>query len=190
MRVTGSAARAGAASLPLGDADLVETGTVQTPAPGVTLTRIRRGSRPAEPDRIPTTRRGPWRVNVLTIERATARGHLRVTHGPDLSRTEPTTELVRLSGALAGVNASFFDIGTTYPGNPVGLGLYGGRLLSEPATTRVAPNESDLVVDARTNRLSSGRHTWSGTVTDAGPAGCSGWSSSTTRPWFRWAAGG
>ena len=166
--VTGAVARAGSAALPLGDADLVESRTVQTLAPGVTLTHIERGTGPAEPDQIPTTRRGPWRVNVLTIERAAARGHLRVTHGPDLSRTEPTTELVRLSGALAGVNASFFDIGTRYPADPVGLGLYGGRLLSEPATTSVAPNESDLVVDARTNRLSYGRHTWSGSVTNRG----------------------
>ena len=57
--VTGGAARAGSASLPLGDADLAETRTVQTLAPGVTLTRIERGTAPAEPDQIPTTRRGP-----------------------------------------------------------------------------------------------------------------------------------
>jgi hypothetical protein len=164
--VTGSAARAGATTLPLGDADLVETRTVETLTAGVTLTRIERGTTPAETDQIPTTQRGPWRVNVLTIDRALAHGHLRVTHGPDLSRTEPTTELVRLSGALAGVNASFFALGAAYPGDPAGLGVYGGRLLSEPATSSVPSNESELVVDARTNRLSFGRHSWSGTETN------------------------
>src|SRR4051794_35486659 len=157
---------AGSASLPLGDADLAETRTVEPLAPGVTLTRIQRGTTPAEPDEIATTRRGPWRINMLTIDRAAARGHLRVTHGPDLSRTEPTTKLVRLSGALAGVNASFFSIDSAYPGAPVGLGMYGGRLLSEPASSLVSPNESDVLVDARTNKLSFGTYTWSGTVTN------------------------
>jgi len=163
---TDSAAIVSTATLPLGDADLVEVRTVQTLAAGVTLTRIRRGTAPAEPDQIPTTSRGPWRVNVLTIDRAAARGHLRVTHGADLSRTEPTTQMVRLSGALAGVNGSFFSIGTRYPGDPVGLGVYGGHLLSEPASAAVAPFEADLLLDARSNRLSFRQHTWSGTVTN------------------------
>jgi len=160
------AAGAGTVPLPLGVPDLVEVRTVETLATGVTLTRIRRGTTPAEPDQIPTTRRGPWLVNVLTIDRASARGHLRVTHGADLSRTEPTTQLVGLSGAVAGVNGSFFGVDPRYPGDPVGLGVYGGHLLSEPAPAAVAPNESDLLLDARTNRLSFGRHTWSGTVTN------------------------
>jgi hypothetical protein len=64
------------------------------------------------------------------------------------------------------VNASFFSIGTRYPGDPVGLGVYGGHVLSEPAPAVVAPNEDDLFLDARTNRLSFRRHTWSGTVTN------------------------
>jgi hypothetical protein len=164
--VPGDAARAGTSTLPLGDPDLLETRSVETLAPGLTLTRIQRGTTPAEPVQIPTTQRGPWRINMLTIDRATARGHLRATHGPDLSRTEPTTELVRLSGALVGVNASFFAIGTEYPGDPVGLGVYGGRLLSEPASSLVSPDESDVLVDARTNKLSFGTHSWSGTVTN------------------------
>jgi Phosphodiester glycosidase len=166
--VPGSAnpARAGSPSLPLGDPDLVETRTVETLAPGVTLTRIERGTTPAEPDQILTTSRGPWRVNVLTIERATARGHLRTTYGPDLSRTNPVTEMVGLSKALAGVNASFFAVGAQFPGDPVGLGVYGGRMLSNPATTTIAPNEADLLIDARTNRVSYGPHTWSGTLTN------------------------
>lgn len=163
---TGQVAGASTVTLPLGDADLREVRTVERLTAGVTLTRIQRGTTPAERDQIPTTSRGPWLINVLTIDRASARGHLRVTHGANLSRTEPTTRLVRLSEALAGVNGSFFRIGTRYPGNPVGLGVYGGHLLSEPATRHVAPNESHVLLDARTNRLSFRRHTWSGTVTN------------------------
>lgn len=153
-------------TLPLGDDNLIETRTTETLAQGVTLTRIQRGADPTAVDDIATTTRGPWRVTVLTIDRDTAGGHLRATYGPDLSRTEPTTGLVASSGALAGVNASFFAIGTPHPGDPVGLGVYGGRLLSEPATARVAPHEADVLLDARTNRLSFGRHTWSGRVTN------------------------
>jgi hypothetical protein len=42
-------------SLPLGDVDLVETRTTETLAPGVTLTRIVRGTEPAPPDQINTS---------------------------------------------------------------------------------------------------------------------------------------
>src|SRR5262245_39951779 len=62
--------------LPLGDPGLAETRTGQILAPGVTLTRIVRGTEPAPSDQINTTRRGPWVVNVLTIEPRHARGHL------------------------------------------------------------------------------------------------------------------
>lgn len=164
--VSRSAAGVGSSTLPLGDADLVETRTVQMLAPGVTLTRIQRGTTPAPEDQIDTTQHGPWRINVLSVDRATARGHLRVTHGPDLARTDRTTDLVEQSGALAGANASFFRIGSRYPGDPVGLGVYAGRLLSEPATRAEAPHESDVMLDARTNRLTFGRLSWSGAVTN------------------------
>lgn len=152
-----------AAALPLGDADLVETRTVRQVAPGVTLTRIVRGSEPAPPDQIATTTRGPWVVNVLTIDPRRARGRLVATHGPDLARVEPTTRLVRDAGALAGVNASFFTFtaNPTYPGDPVGLGVFDGRLLSEPTTD---PAEVGLLVDAHRTALRMGRFAWTGTV--------------------------
>ncbi len=139
------------AGLPLGDADLTETRSSRTLADGVTLTRIVRGTEPAPADEIGTTTRGPWSVNVLTIDPRRADGHLAATYGPDLARTEKTTELVRAAGALAGVNASFFTFTASdrYPGDPVGLGLYDGRLLSEPTTD---PAEVSLVVDARGDR--------------------------------------
>ncbi|MEV6168895.1 phosphodiester glycosidase family protein [Streptomyces sp. NPDC051954] len=161
----GHAQAAADRTLPLGDADLVETRSSRALADGVTLTRIVRGTEPAPADQINSTPRGPWVVNVLTIDPRRTRGHLKATYGPDLARTEKTTDLVRSSGALAGVNASFFTFTASaqYPGDPVGLGLYSGRLLSEPTTD---PAEADLVVDSRTDRVLMGKLSWSGGVTN------------------------
>ncbi|MEU9339158.1 phosphodiester glycosidase family protein [Streptomyces sp. NPDC048290] len=151
------------ATLPLGDAGLTETRSTQTLARGVTLTTIVRGTEPAPPDQINTTTKGPWVVNVLTIDPGAAGGHLTAVHGPDLARTERTTDLVRQSGALAGVNGSFFTFTASqqYPGDPVGLGLYGGKLLSEPTAD---PAETSFVVDARTGKALVGRFSWTGGV--------------------------
>lgn len=108
-----------------------------------------------------TTSRGPWRVSILSIDPRVAGGHLRASYGPDLSQVETTSELVRHSGALAGVNASFFTFTKSlqHPGEPVGLGLYRGAVLSEPAAVRP---EVDFVVDARTGKALLGRLTWAG----------------------------
>jgi hypothetical protein len=153
----------GGSALPLGDADLAETRTTETLARGVTLTRITRGTEPAPADQINTTTRGPWVVNVVTIDPRRARGHLAATYGPNLGQVEPTTELVRAAGALAGVNASFFTFTANpqYPGDPVGLGLFGGRLLSEPTTD---PAEVNFVVDAARDTVLMGHLSWTGTV--------------------------
>ena len=156
-------ARASGPTLPLGDPDLPEVRTAQSLATGVVLTRIVRGVEPAKPADIPTTRRGPWRVNVLTIDPRRARGHLEAAYGPNLSQVELTTALVPAARALAGVNASFFTFtkNRQYPGEPVGLGLYRGTVMSEPAATRT---EVDVLVDARTNKLRFGRLTWTGSM--------------------------
>ncbi|MEU2612137.1 phosphodiester glycosidase family protein [Micromonospora sp. NPDC007271] len=156
-------AEAAAGALPLGDTDLPEVRTTRALADGVTLTRIERGSEPAPAAQINTTTRGPWVVKVLTIDPSEARGHLKATYGPNLSQVEKTTDLVRTSGALAGVNASFFTFTASqlYPGDPVGLGLFGGKLLSEPTTD---PAEVSFVVDANSNRALTGKLTWSGSV--------------------------
>ncbi|TYC07147.1 phosphodiester glycosidase family protein [Micromonospora sp. WP24] len=159
----GARAEAATGTLPLGDADLTEVTSSSTLATGVTLTRIVRGTEPAPADQINTTTRGPWVVNVLTIDPRKARGHLKATYGPDLAKVEKTTDLVRSSGALAGVNASFFTFTASqlYPGDPVGLGLFGGKLLSEPVTD---PAEANFIVDANTNKAITGKLSWSGSV--------------------------
>lgn len=105
--LAGGSASANTFTLGIGASDLVEIRTSQSLAPGLTLTRIVRGVQPTTVDQIPTTNRGPWRINVLSIDPALARGHVRATYGPDLARAEKVTDLVRLSGAVAGINASF-----------------------------------------------------------------------------------
>src|SRR5438552_7119241 len=54
--------------LPLGDPALTETRSIETLAPGVTLTHIVRGITPANPSEINTTLEGPWIVSVVTID--------------------------------------------------------------------------------------------------------------------------
>ncbi|MGW1344174.1 phosphodiester glycosidase family protein [Kribbella sp. NPDC002412] len=150
-------------ALPLGDQDLAETRTSQVLAEGVTLTKIIRGTEPAPADQINTTTRGPWVVNVLTIDPAKSKGRLEATYGPDLAKVEKTSDLVRTSGALAGVNASFFTFTASqlYPGDPVGLGIFDGKLLSEPLTD---PAEANLVIDAHSNKVLTGHLRWTGEV--------------------------
>ncbi len=149
--------------LPLGDADLLETRSSQVLARGVTLTRIVRGTDPAPADQINTTPRGPWVVSVLTIDPKKANGHLKTTYGPDLARVEKTSDLVKAAGALAGVNASFFTFTADplYPGDPVGLGISDGKLLSEPLTD---PAEANLLIDAKSNKVVIGHLSWTGTA--------------------------
>jgi exopolysaccharide biosynthesis protein len=159
---TGNAVADGT-GLPLGDQNLTETRSTQTLTDGVTLTRIVRGTEPAPADQINTTTRGPWVVNVLTIDPTRSKGYLKATYGSDLAQVEKTTDLVRTSGALAGVNASFFTFTASaqYPGDPVGLGIFDGKLLSEPLTD---PAEANLVVDANSNKVVMGHLKWSGSV--------------------------
>jgi len=161
--VTSSPAGADPDTLPLGDPDLAETRSTEVLAEGVTLTHIVRGTEPAPPDQINTTTRGPWEVNVLTIDPRVADGHLEATYGPDLGQVERTTALTQMSGALAGVNASFFTFTANpqFPGDPVGLGVFDGQFLSEPDADG---NEADFVVSARSDRVEMGHLDWTGLI--------------------------
>lgn len=150
--------------LPLGYADLPETRTTEVLADGVTLTRIVRGDKPARYRDIGTTRRGPWRVNVITIDPTVATGRLTAAYGPDLAQTETVREIAGYSGALAAVNASYFTFTADklYPGNPVGVGIYDGRLMSEPEPWAKA--EVAMLMDDRTKSISFDRLSWRGSV--------------------------
>ncbi|WP_164555807.1 MULTISPECIES: phosphodiester glycosidase family protein [unclassified Streptomyces] len=109
-----------------------------------------------------TTDRGPWRVDVLTIDPRRFRGTLDASYGPDLENRETTSALSAAAGATAAVNAGFFvlDPRAGAPGDPAGVGVYDGRLLSEPVRGRPA-----LVVHDHGRRTDVTRLTWRGRVT-------------------------
>ncbi|MEV5330549.1 phosphodiester glycosidase family protein [Streptomyces werraensis] len=111
-----------------------------------------------------TTDRGPWRIDVLTVDPRTFRGTLDATYGPDIENRETVSTLATDAGAVAAVNAGFFvlDPRSGAPGDPAGIGVYDGRLLSEPVGGRPG-----LVVHDG-GRSAITRLTWEGRVTARG----------------------
>lgn len=107
------------------------------------------------------TDRGPWRLQVLTIDPRRFAGRLAASYGPDLERRETTSALSTAAGATAAVNAGYFvlDPASGAPGDPAGVGLYGGRLLSETINTRPA-----LIIREDARRTDVQRLRWRGTV--------------------------
>ncbi|GAB48710.1 phosphodiester glycosidase family protein [Mobilicoccus pelagius] len=169
--------------LDVGERGLKETRRVTRLAPGVTLTSIVRGDKPATNGTRGTTQKGPWRVQVAMIS-PSAKGQLRTAIGTDIARTEGVSTLGRWSGALVAVNGSFFSQGRrTAPGDMVGLAVNGGTVVSEPQ--RVA-GHTPVLMDSRTKALRMDDMTWTATLaSDAGrvrldavdtplavPAGC------------------
>jgi Phosphodiester glycosidase/SPOR domain len=107
------------------------------------------------------TDRGPWRLQVLTIDPHQFRGELIASYGPDLERRETTSALAAAAGATAAVNAGFFvlDPRAGAPGDPAGVGVYSGQLLSETTNGRPAFAFRDNGQGAAVRRLF-----WTGSV--------------------------
>jgi hypothetical protein len=86
------------------------------------------------------TDRGPWHLQVLTIDPRSFSGRLFASYGPDIEDRETTSSLSRAVGATAAVNAGYFvlDPAAGAPGDPAGVGVYGGTLLSETINSRPA----------------------------------------------------
>jgi hypothetical protein len=105
--------------------------------------------------------RGPWRVQVLAIDPHHFRGSLIASYGPDIERRETTSALSRAAGATAATNAGYFvlDPKAGAPGDPAGVGVYDGRLLSETVGHRPA-----LVLHESARRTEVERLTWTGSV--------------------------
>lgn len=103
--------------------------------------------------------RGPWHVNVVTIDPRRFQGTLAGSFGPDLFDRETTSALSKASGATVGVNGGYFvlDPKSGAPGDPAGIGVYDGRFLSEPIDDRPA-----LVLHDDARRTQVHRLTWRG----------------------------
>ncbi|HJU96401.1 MAG TPA: phosphodiester glycosidase family protein, partial [Jiangellaceae bacterium] len=91
---------------------------------------------------------GPWVVQALTVDPQLFRGELGASFGPDLERRETTSSLAQAAGATAAVNAGYFVFNPAAgaPGDPAGVGVYDGALLSETIDGRPALQVRD---DAR-----------------------------------------
>jgi hypothetical protein len=115
-----------------------------------------------EPDDIAGST-GPWHLQVLTIDPKTFRGTLDATYGLDIEQRETTSTLATLTGATAAINAGFFvlDPKSGAPGDPAGIGVYDGRLVSEPTNGRPA-----LVLGPRGTSVD--RFTWRGELRGLG----------------------
>jgi hypothetical protein len=108
-----------------------------------------------------STARGPWTVNVVTLDPRRFRGTLRGTYGPTLEDREKTTELAALERANVALNGGFFvfDPAAGAEGDPAGAGVYRGRLQSEPVGDRPV-----LVLHDRGRHSEIVRPSWSGSV--------------------------
>jgi hypothetical protein len=139
---------AGEPKLPLGSPGLDERRTSVRLASGLSWTRIVRAG-------------GPWRVNVLTVDRSVLRGRLTgVLSNGRIAGRERASAMSRRARAVAGVNGGFFAA----DGDPVGALAIGGRLLSEPLDGRSA-----LVVPRdRARRVRVASVSFSGMVTVGG----------------------
>ncbi len=111
--------------------------------------------------------RGPWKLEVLTIDPKEFRGELASSFGPNLQDRETTSQLGSAAGALAAVNGGYFvlDPKAGAPGDPAGTAVRDGQVLSEPVGDRPS-----LVIGAK-NEGSIQRLHWDGSVTASGNAG-------------------
>lgn len=176
---TASSAAAGTASalvaqrdwLRLGDDDLPESRTTRALAAGVTHTVITRGEGAATASRINVTSRGPWRINVVTIDPRRSRHTLETAFGNTLMAPEATSRIAARAGAKVAMNGSFFNYQgpTAFRGDPVGLTVTAGTVMSEQTGSTA---EQNVFIDADRGRLRMGRFTWKGyvrnTATDKG----------------------
>jgi hypothetical protein len=101
--------------------------------------------------------KGPWTVNVVTVDPRRFKGSVGGTFGPDLEKRETTSWLAGYEKAAVATNAGFFvlDPAAGAEGDPAGAGVYDGRLESEPVGSRPV-----LVLDPRGRHTEVVRPTW------------------------------
>jgi hypothetical protein len=118
-----------ASPFPAPPAGPAETRRSEIVGPGVEHIEIRRGDSSVGigPDR--------WTVHVLVADPSRTRLGLGRAHGKGVG-TETTSSIVRRLGALAGVNGGYFRTEGPYRGEPAGIVISAGKVLSEPYRKR------------------------------------------------------
>lgn len=93
---------------------------------------------------------GPWDVRVIVVDPHTFRGSYQASLGTSVAKREKVSAMASAAKALAAVNGGFFDIHTlpAFRGDPTGISVVGGKLLSEAVAGRVG-----LVLRGRTARI-------------------------------------
>ncbi|QUH03770.1 phosphodiester glycosidase family protein [Saccharopolyspora erythraea] len=83
---------------------------------------------------------GPWRVHVAVVDPKRFGGRVQASHGQAVTGRETTSAMSSAANAVVGVNGGFFTMQDEdgIPGEPAGVGVYGGRLQSEATNGRVA----------------------------------------------------
>ena len=93
---------------------------------------------------------GPWKVRVIVVDPRAFRGSFRSSIGTSVAKREKVSAMATSAKAIAAVNGGFFDIHTlpAFRGDPTGISVVGGKLLSEAVSGRVG-----LVLKGRTARV-------------------------------------
>lgn len=146
--------------IPLGKSGLPERKVPRTISPGVDITTVFRGDKPARASAIGTTQYGPWAVRLVVIDPKKTKARLKTTVGADIARTDRVTDLARSTRSIVSMNGSFFSMGRSpqAPGDPVGFAMLGGTVISKHTGT---VGEYNVLIDSATSRLRFGKYTWS-----------------------------
>ncbi len=93
---------------------------------------------------------GPWNIQIVMIDAHRFRGTYRTTLGRSTGKRETTSAMAKQAGAIAAVNGGFFSIRAprNFSGDPTGIAVVGGRLLSEAVRGRTA-----IVLQGRRARI-------------------------------------
>ncbi|WP_308169794.1 phosphodiester glycosidase family protein [Acrocarpospora catenulata] len=83
---------------------------------------------------------GPWSMRLLIIDPKTFRGSFASSLGTSTATREKVSAMAKADGAMAAINGGFFDIHTAaaYRGDPTGISVVDGKLLSEAVDGRTA----------------------------------------------------
>lgn len=93
------------------------------------------------------TATGPWSVRVIIVDPRKFRGSFQTSLGKSTAKREKVSAMAASAKAIAAVNGGFFDIHTlpAFRGDPTGISVVGGKLLSEAVPGRIG-----LVLSGRT----------------------------------------